>query len=63
MSLVMCDPANPGLTGGVYHRPYIESVDGHRHGYMTRNGVEWTRALNHPADPRCPGCAELRAKP
>jgi hypothetical protein len=61
MSLIMCTPSNPGMSGDVYHVPYIESVEGYRHGYMGRNGVEWTRKISHPTDPRCPACAEMRS--
>ena len=60
MSTIICDASDPGMAGDVYHMPYIESVDGYRHGYMTRHGVQWTRSMDHPADARCPGCAELR---
>lgn len=52
-----CDASAPGDDGAVYHLPYIEAVDGKRHGYKTKHGVEWTRSSAHPADSRCPECA------
>jgi hypothetical protein len=62
----ICDSSAPGMAGDVYHLPYVEAVEGKRHGYTitkrTRNGreyntgVEWTRDAGHPADPKCPEC-------
>jgi hypothetical protein len=58
--LVLCDASSPGMTAaGVYHTPYVESVEGYRHAYATKHeGIQWTRSMNHPPDPKCPGCAE-----
>lgn len=57
--MILCDASRPGTSSGLYHRPYNESVSGHRHGYKTpHNGVMWTRGHDHPPDPRCPECAE-----
>ena len=54
---MICDSSAPGMAGGVYHLPYVEAVEGKRHGYMTRHdGVTWTRSASHPADPKCPEC-------
>jgi len=40
--------------------PYVEAVDGYRHGYADIKGrVRWTRKMAHPSDPRCPECAHL----
>jgi hypothetical protein len=59
--LMLCDAENPGVTtAGVYHLPYTEAVDGYRHAYRTRHGVQWTRHATHPTDAHCPGCAEMR---
>jgi hypothetical protein len=54
------------MAGDVFHLPYVEAVEGKRHGYeergRTRSGVEWshgvkwTRDAGHPPDPRCPEC-------
>ena len=61
--MILCDASKPGMDGDVYHMPYVEAVEGYRHGYMTKhNGVEWTRNINHPPDPRCPECASCRAR-
>jgi hypothetical protein len=54
--MIVCDPSAPGMNGTYYHRPYIESVEGQRHGYMTKHGVAWTRNTTHPDDPKCPEC-------
>ena len=62
MTLIMCTAENPGMSGDFYHMPYVEAVDGYRHGYMTDKGFVWTLKLIHPDDARCPGCEELRAK-
>jgi hypothetical protein len=48
------------MDGDVYHVPYLEAVEGYRHGYKTRhNGVAWTRQPDHPTDPKCPGCKDM----
>jgi hypothetical protein len=58
--VILCDASNPGMDGDVYHVPYNEAVDGYRHAYATKHkGVQWSRSMDHPADPRCPGCAEI----
>lgn len=56
---MICDSAQPGLSNGFYHQPYIEAVEGKDHAYSTRHdGVIWTRNANHPKDGRCPECKE-----
>lgn len=70
----ICDASSPGLNGEVYNLPYAEAVEGKRHGYEVRKrkrttgeeyslGVEWTRNPDHPADPRCPECANPTPPP
>lgn len=67
--MILCDASNPGTdSAGLYECPYSESVDGYRHGFLHEDGygrswVKWTRAANHPADPRCPECAARKATP
>ena len=59
--MIICTPDNPGTSGGLYVLPYVEGVDGKRHGYRHPKGyVQWTRKATHPADPRCPQCAKTR---
>ena len=55
--MILCTSERPGMAGAAYHLPYIEAVEGKRHGYMGRHGVTWTRTATHPADPKCPECA------
>lgn len=60
--MILCDSSRPGDDGELYRVPYIEGTEGKRHGYRTKHdGVQWTRDLDHTADPRCPGCAERQA--
>jgi hypothetical protein len=60
VELILCSSERPGMDGDVYHLPYIEAVEGYRHGCMTRNGVRWTRNMNHTEDIHCPECASER---
>jgi len=54
----ICDSTAPGMAGGVYHLPYVEAVEGKRHGFMDgHRGVHWTRDPDHPPDPLCPECS------
>jgi hypothetical protein len=62
----ICDSSAPGMAGDVYHLPYVEAVEGKRHGYTvthtsridgrTRSFTQWTRDAGHPPDPKCPEC-------
>ena len=62
----ICDSSAPGMAGDVYHLPYVEAVEGKRHGYAVEHKsritghvsrfVEWTRNAGHPPDPKCPEC-------
>lgn len=60
--MIICGPDSLCLDGSVYHLPYIEVRARKRHGYMTRQGVVWTRSAEHPADPRCPECNAARSE-
>ena len=63
-AVLACGATHPGITSGVYHLPYLESVTGYRHAFARRPGgaIEYSRVGGHPADPRCPECAD-RPKP
>lgn len=55
---MVCSSSSPGELNGLYYLPYVEAVEGYRHGYMTKHdGVRWTRDASHPIDPKCPECA------
>ena len=63
--MILDDADHPAVEGGVYQISYTELVDGYRHAYAApvskyghRKVVRYSRTANHPADPRCPECAE-----
>lgn len=69
MSAIIC--GDPGyLERGLYVIGYTDTTSGYRHAYLRevpgsrtgRTEVHLTRSKTHPADPRCPGCAELRGE-
>jgi hypothetical protein len=62
--IILDDANHPSVESGVYVISYNELVDGYRHAYEApadkygfRTVVRYSRSRNHPADPRCPGCA------
>lgn len=63
--VILDDADHPVVEGGLYQISYGELVDGYRHAYEAPAGkygrrtvVRYSRTANHPADPRCPECAE-----
>jgi len=61
--VILDDADHPAVEGGLYVIAYGELVDGYRHAYQIesrfgRKKIRYTRDRVHPADPRCPGCAE-----
>ena len=51
-----------------YYLGYSSMVDGYRHAYerevpgsrIGRTEIKTTRNPNHPPDPKCPGCVEVK---
>lgn len=65
--MILDDADWPAVEGGVYHIAYNEIVDGYRHAYEApvgkyghRTVVRYSRSANHPPDPHCPECRDLR---
>lgn len=58
--MIIDDADHPAVEGGEYVLAYVELVEGYRHAFYDekRRRVRYSRHANHPADPRCPGCAE-----
>lgn len=62
--MILHDASNPIVERGLYCLSYCEIVDGYRHAYWDERKyrVRYSRTADHPADPRCPGCAEMAKK-
>jgi hypothetical protein len=56
--VIIDDADHPAVEGGTYVIAYGELVDGYRHAYRDGRRVRYSRSRAHPADPRCPECAE-----
>ena len=63
---IICGDVAEG--GTYYYISYGSRVDGYRHAYrrtvgsLGRSEIKLTRNPRHPADPKCPGCAERRCR-